>query len=76
MWIEDAIPPQPIVTVEKLTHVYHSGTSLERVALEEISFEICEGECLAIVGETGSGKTTLVQHLNGLLKPDPGPRPG
>ena len=60
---------QPIVTVEKLTHVYHAGTSLERIALEEVSFEIREGESLAIVGETGSGKTTLVQHLNGLLKP-------
>ena len=60
---------QPIVTVEKLTHVYHAGTSLERIALEEVSFEVREGECLAIVGETGSGKTTLVQHLNGLLKP-------
>ena len=60
---------QPIVTVEKLTHVYHAGTSLEKVALDEVSFEIREGESLAIVGETGSGKTTLVQHLNGLLKP-------
>ncbi len=60
---------QPIVTVETLTHVYHAGTSLERIALEGVSFEIGEGECLAIVGETGSGKTTLVQHLNGLLKP-------
>lgn len=65
-------PSPPIVTVEKLTHVYHPGTSLERVALEEISLEIREGECLAIVGETGSGKTTLVQHLNGLLKPTRG----
>ena len=54
-------PSPPIVTIEKLTHVYHPGTSLERVALEEISLEIREGECLAIVGETGSGKTTLVQ---------------
>jgi energy-coupling factor transport system ATP-binding protein len=45
---------------------------LEKVALDEVSFEIREGECLAIVGETGSGKTTLVQHLNGLLKPDRG----
>jgi energy-coupling factor transporter ATPase len=65
-------PSPPIVTLEKLAHVYHPGTSLERVALEEISLEIREGECLAIVGETGSGKTTLVQHLNGLLKPTRG----
>ena len=65
-------PSQPIVAVEQLTHIYHPGTSLERVALEEISLEIHEGECLAVVGETGSGKTTLVQHLNGLLKPTRG----
>lgn len=65
-------PSPPIVAVEKLTHVYHPGTSLERVALEEISFEIREGECLAVVGETGSGKTTLIQHLNGLLTPTRG----
>ncbi len=63
---------QPIVTVEKLTHVYHAGTSLETIALDEVSFEIYEGESLAIVGETGSGKTTLIQHLNGLLKPTRG----
>jgi energy-coupling factor transport system ATP-binding protein len=66
----DSYPP--IVSVEKLTHVYHRGTSLERVALEEISLEIREGECVAVVGETGSGKTTLIQHLNGLLRPTRG----
>jgi len=64
--------PKPIVSVQDLTHIYHLGTSLEKKALEGISFEICEGEGVAIVGETGSGKTTLVQHLNGLLKPDRG----
>jgi len=63
---------RPIIAVTKLTHVYHRGTSLEKTALEEVSFEIREGECLAIAGETGSGKTTLVQHLNGLLKPTRG----
>lgn len=64
--------PQPIIRVENLTHVYQPGTSLEKSALEEVSFEILEGECVAIVGETGSGKTTLIQHLNGLLKPTHG----
>jgi energy-coupling factor transport system ATP-binding protein len=64
--------PKPIVSVQDLTHIYYPGTSLEKKALAGISFEICEGECVAIVGETGSGKTTLVQHLNGLLKPDLG----
>jgi len=60
---------QPIVSVERLTHIYHSGTSLEKKALEDISLQIAEGEFVGIVGETGSGKTTLVQHFNGLLKP-------
>jgi energy-coupling factor transport system ATP-binding protein len=64
--------PQPIVAVEQLTHIYQPGTSLERIALEKISLEIREGECLGVVGETGSGKTTLIQHLNGLLKPTRG----
>jgi energy-coupling factor transport system ATP-binding protein len=55
-----------------LTHIYHPGTSLERTALREVSLEVFPGECLGIVGETGSGKTTLVQHFNGLLKPSAG----
>jgi energy-coupling factor transport system ATP-binding protein len=63
---------QPVIRVENLSHVYQPGTSLEKRALEEISLEIFEGECVAIVGETGSGKTTLIQHLNGLLKPTRG----
>ncbi len=63
---------QPIIRVESLTHIYQRGTSLEKRALEEISFEVFEGECVAIIGETGSGKTTLIQHLNGLLKPTHG----
>jgi energy-coupling factor transport system ATP-binding protein len=65
-------PSKPILIVQELTHVYQPGTSLEKKALDGVSFEIHEGECAAIVGETGSGKTTLVQHLNGLLKPDQG----
>lgn len=64
--------PPPLVVVEGLTHVYRPGTSLERKALDEVSLEIREGECLCVVGETGSGKTTLIQHLNGLLKPTRG----
>lgn len=59
----------------KLTHIYHTyskGTPFERLALNDVSLEIAKGEVVAIIGHTGSGKSTLVQHLNGLLKPDKG----
>lgn len=59
----------------KLTHIYHTysqGTPFERLALNDVSLEIAKGEIVAIIGHTGSGKSTLVQHLNGLLKPDKG----
>lgn len=59
----------------KLSNVYHTyskGTPFERLALKDVSFNINKGEVVAIIGHTGSGKSTLVQHLNGLLKPDAG----
>lgn len=59
----------------KLTNIYHTyskGTPFERLALNDVSLEIAKGEIAAIIGHTGSGKSTLVQHLNGLLKPDKG----
>jgi energy-coupling factor transport system ATP-binding protein len=62
----------PVVVVEGLTHIYNRGTSLEKKAIEDISLQIEEGEFVGIIGETGSGKSTLVQHLNGLLKPSCG----
>lgn len=58
-----------------LTNVYHTyskGTPFERIALKNISVSIDKGEIIAIIGHTGSGKSTLVQHLNGLLKPSSG----
>lgn len=59
----------------KLSNVYHTyskGTPFERLALKDVSLNINKGEIVAIIGHTGSGKSTLVQHLNALLKPDTG----
>ena len=55
-----------------LTHCYSEGSALKTVALNDVSFRIEEGEFVGIIGHTGSGKSTLVQHLNGLLKPSSG----
>jgi len=60
------------IRVEGLTHVYSLGTSLEVTALRDVSLEIGDGEFVGIIGPTGSGKTTLVQHFNGLLRPTAG----
>lgn len=58
--------------IEKLSHVYSQGTPLEQHALKEISAEIQKGEFIGLIGHTGSGKSTLIQHLNGLLRPTSG----
>lgn len=60
------------ITFEKLTHEYNSGTPFSYLALDEIDLSIQEGRITAIIGETGSGKSTLVQHLNALLLPTGG----
>ena len=57
------------IKIESLTHIYSKKTPSEKVALDNINLSIEEGEFVAIVGHTGSGKSTLVQHLNGLIKP-------
>ena len=61
-----------IIKVENLTHVYSQGTPFEKVAIDNISLEIGQGEVVGIIGHTGSGKSTFIQHLNGLLKPSSG----
>lgn len=61
----------PIV-LEKLSHVYMEGSPFESVALDKVSLTIEDGEFVGLIGHTGSGKSTLVQHLNGLLKPTSG----
>ena len=63
---------KPILEIKHLTHTYGIGTPFQRSAVEDMSFEIREGEFLGIIGHTGSGKSTLIQHLNGLLKPTQG----
>jgi len=57
------------IKIESLTHIYSKKTPSEKVALDNINLSIEEGEFVAIVGHTGSGKSTLVQHFNGLIKP-------
>jgi len=62
----------PILEVKDLTHIYSAGTPFEHTALEGVSFSVERGEFIGIIGHTGSGKSTLIQHLNGLLKPTSG----
>ena len=61
-----------IIKVEDLSHVYSEGTPFEKTAIHNISLTIPEGEMVGIIGHTGSGKSTFIQHLNGLLKPTSG----
>lgn len=60
------------IEVKNLTHIYSEGLPDESAALEDVSFEACDGQLIGLIGHTGSGKSTLVQHLNGLLKPKSG----
>ena len=61
-----------IIRIENLTHTYGEGTPFRRSAVENLSLDIYRGEFLGLIGHTGSGKSTLIQHLNGLLKPTGG----
>lgn len=62
----------PILEVRDLCHVYSAGTPFQREALSHVNFSLERGEFVGIIGHTGSGKSTLIQHLNGLLKPTAG----
>lgn len=61
-----------MLEAENLSHIYDPGTPFARAALDGISFTIATGEFIGIIGHTGSGKSTLIQHLNALLKPTSG----
>ena len=60
------------IKIENLTHVYMPKTPFEKKALDDVNLVIEDGEFLALIGHTGSGKSTLIQHLNGLLEPTSG----
>ena len=62
----------PILEVRNLSHTYSVGTPFEHKALENVSFAVERGDFIGVIGHTGSGKSTLMQHLNGLLKPSSG----
>lgn len=61
-----------MIKLENLNYIYQPGMPGEKHALEDINIEIADGEFCAIIGHTGSGKSTLIQHLNGLIKPTSG----
>jgi energy-coupling factor transport system ATP-binding protein len=60
------------IKIENLTHIYMAKTPFEKVALSNVNVNINDGEFVALIGHTGSGKSTLIQHMNGLLKPNQG----
>lgn len=61
-----------VLEVKNLSHIYSEGTPFEKVAIDNINLKIGKGEFIGLVGHTGSGKSTFIQHLNGLLKPSSG----
>lgn len=62
----------PIIEIKDLYHVYSAGTPFEKVALDHVNLSIEAGEFVGVIGHTGSGKSTLIQQFNGLLKPTSG----
>ena len=63
---------EPILQVQNLNYIYSVGTPFQHTALEDVSFSVNRGEFIGVIGHTGSGKSTLMQQLNGLLKPTSG----
>lgn len=65
-------PRTPIIEIKDLSHTYMKNTPMEHAALKGANMHVEEGECIAIIGHTGSGKSTLIQHFNGLMRPESG----
>ena len=63
---------KPVLEIKNLNYIYSAGTPFEHKALENVNFSVNRGEFIGIIGHTGSGKSTLMQQLNGLLKPTSG----
>lgn len=61
-----------MIIVNELEHIYNKGTAYEKRALHDVNLKIDDGEFIGLIGHTGSGKSTLIQHLNGILKPSGG----
>ena len=61
-----------VLKIEHLSHIYGAGTPFEKKAVDDVSFSAQRGEFIGLIGHTGSGKSTLIQHFNGLLKPTSG----
>ncbi|MBQ4226345.1 MAG: ATP-binding cassette domain-containing protein, partial [Oscillospiraceae bacterium] len=61
-----------VIKTEKLTYTYSIGTPFEKTAVKDVDLEIGEGELIGVIGHTGSGKSTLIRHFNGLSKPTSG----
>ena len=67
-----ALPAEPVLETEALTYVYAPGSPFEKTAMHDVSLTVNRGDFVGIIGHTGSDKSTLVQHLNGLLRPTSG----
>ena len=62
----------PVLEIQNLSHVYSEGTPFEHIALRDVNLKAYRGEFIGLIGHTGSGKSTLIRHLNGLLRPTSG----
>ena len=63
---------EPVIELQNVTHVYSKGTPFEKTAIDRVSVRIERGQFVGLIGHTGSGQSTFIQHLNGLLRPDEG----